>query len=273
MKNFKRIILILIFISIPILTFNFFYFNMNNNTNQHDITLLERNIITYSTEYSTISLNQITPFKWEKVYFFPPYTSKSEIFKTIGFRCGGIFETHNEGMMQIIFTNKNKVVCNISGYNSKFYINSSKHLLSKDDPQFIVTKTGEKKHKLALNWYNSDLLPKNIQKDTLVANNKIGTWKYENKTIYKERLIEELNEFVLSKDGIVVGYTLYREVDRNTQNFISQKLNSYVGYINGDLIKYITEKGNEKHEIVFDGSIFSERLKSSNNRFYFKKSY
>ena len=143
MKYFKKIAILLVLITIVILTFNFFYFNMNNTSNEHDTAIFEANIIKLSKNHSIISLNEITPFEWEKVYFFPPYTPKSEIFKSIGFRCGGIFETYNEGMMQIVFTNKNKVVCNISGYNSKFYIHSSKNLLSKDNPKFIVTKSGE----------------------------------------------------------------------------------------------------------------------------------
>lgn len=57
-------------------------------------------------------------------------------------------------MMQIVFTNKNKVVCNISVYNSKFYIHSSKNLLSKDNPKFIVTKSGENNSIISLTLDN-----------------------------------------------------------------------------------------------------------------------
>ena len=65
-----------------------------------------------------ITLNEITPFEWDIVYSFAPYTPKQEIENIIGFKSNYIKETLSEGMLQLIFVKENKMVCNIWGYNS-----------------------------------------------------------------------------------------------------------------------------------------------------------
>ena len=66
----------------------------------------------------TITLQEITPFAWDVVYSFTPYTPKREIERVIGFKSNSITETVSEGMVQLIFVRGNKVVCNIQGYSS-----------------------------------------------------------------------------------------------------------------------------------------------------------
>lgn len=74
-----------------------------------------------------ILLNDITPFKWDKVYSFIPYYPKEEIYKIIGFKSNIIKETVDETMMQIIFVKNKEIVCYLYGYpNNNFAINFKK---------------------------------------------------------------------------------------------------------------------------------------------------
>lgn len=66
----------------------------------------------------TVTLNEIVPFDWDKVYTFPPYTSKTEIEEKIGFRSRAIEETVSEGMVQLIFVDGDKVTASVCGYAS-----------------------------------------------------------------------------------------------------------------------------------------------------------
>lgn len=61
-------------------------------------------------------LSQFTPFEWDTLYSFDPYTSKDEIYKTIGYKWDRIRETVSEEMNQIVFMKDRKVVCYIYGY-------------------------------------------------------------------------------------------------------------------------------------------------------------
>ncbi|WP_099189673.1 hypothetical protein [Tepidibacter mesophilus] len=264
-KYLKKAFIILAILFICMIT-KFVYFNLNNNIDSNNIISLQKNITEKCTEYTTISLNDITSFEWEKVYFFAPYSSKKDIFKTIGFRCGGITETTNEGMMQIIFVNKNKMVCNIFGYQDTFAINSSqKVLLSSEKPRFIVTKIGKENDKIRLDWYDSNLVQKSMSNKNIVSQNKVGVWKSESKIRDKNNIIEKSNEFIVSKEGIVVGFMIYNEFEKSTGNFINQYYNSYVGYLNDNDIKCKTEKDNQNFELKFDRNKFDGNISLSGN--------
>lgn len=75
-------------------------------------------------EGDRISLWELTPFSWNWVYTFAPYTTKDEMEQVIG--CSGkeLKETVNEGMVQLVFVDydkdsgENRVVCDICGYGS-----------------------------------------------------------------------------------------------------------------------------------------------------------
>ncbi|MCH1625388.1 hypothetical protein [Fredinandcohnia quinoae] len=57
-----------------------------------------------------------TPFKWDTLYSFSPYTSKDIIYNTVGYKWDKIDETVSEGMTQIVFVNDGKVVCYLYGH-------------------------------------------------------------------------------------------------------------------------------------------------------------
>lgn len=61
-------------------------------------------------------LSQWTPFEWDTLYSFAPYTSKDKIYEVIGYKWDNITETVNEGMSQIVFVKDNKVICYLYGY-------------------------------------------------------------------------------------------------------------------------------------------------------------
>jgi hypothetical protein len=61
-------------------------------------------------------LSQWTPFEWDTLYSFAPYTAKDSIYEVVGYRWDSISETVNEGMNQIVFVNDGKVVCYLYGY-------------------------------------------------------------------------------------------------------------------------------------------------------------
>ncbi len=61
-------------------------------------------------------LSQWTSFDWDTIYSFRPYTTKEGIYITVGYNWDDINETVNEGMNQIVFMNKGKVVCYLYGY-------------------------------------------------------------------------------------------------------------------------------------------------------------
>ncbi len=78
--------------------------------------LLREKVLSIEHSDKTVNLLDITPFEWEVVYSFQPYTPKDEIYKTVGYKWDTISETVSEGMNQIVFLNDGKVVCYLYGY-------------------------------------------------------------------------------------------------------------------------------------------------------------
>ncbi len=78
--------------------------------------LLKEEIVSIPQSVETLNLKEVTPFEWDKVYSFSPYTPKDTIYETVGYKWDRIQETVNEGMNQIVFMKDGKVVCYIYGY-------------------------------------------------------------------------------------------------------------------------------------------------------------
>ncbi|SHJ89674.1 hypothetical protein SAMN05444401_0046 [Clostridium amylolyticum] len=74
-------------------------------------------------------LSQWTPFEWDTLYSFTPYTTKDKIYEVIGYKWDNISETVNESMNQIVFVKDGKVVCYLYGYpeNIKLGFNFGKY--------------------------------------------------------------------------------------------------------------------------------------------------
>lgn len=65
--------------------------------------LLEDKILTMEIPEEPVNLTDFTPFEWDKVYSFHPYSSKDDIYEVVGYKWDRIRETVNEGMNQIVF--------------------------------------------------------------------------------------------------------------------------------------------------------------------------
>jgi hypothetical protein len=78
--------------------------------------LLKEEVLSVNQSVETINLNDITPFEWDTVYSFDPYTSVDTIYETVGYEWDTIHETVNEGMNQLVFMKDEKVVCYLYGY-------------------------------------------------------------------------------------------------------------------------------------------------------------
>ena len=60
-----------------------------------------------------VTLNEIVPFKWDKVYTFGPYTTKSFIEDEIGIKSNSIHDSDSDIDVYVIFVNKNKVTASV----------------------------------------------------------------------------------------------------------------------------------------------------------------
>lgn len=111
-------------------------------------TLVEKS---ENKELTVDDFKEITPFEWDYMYSFTPYTPKEDIENTIGFKWSKISESVNEGTNQVIFTKGNKVVCYFNGYpdNDKVYFdfrsstNGNIKLSSKENIKFYIYDVDE----------------------------------------------------------------------------------------------------------------------------------
>ncbi|MDR6121315.1 hypothetical protein QFZ87_000912 [Bacillus sp. SLBN-46] len=113
--------------------------------------LLKAEVLSLGASVDTVNLREVTPFKWDVAYSFPPYTSKEDIYKTVGYKWDRISETVNEGMNQIVFMEEGKVVCYLYGYpenngyglsfTSDRYKDAGSVLRVKDDLTFQVERS------------------------------------------------------------------------------------------------------------------------------------
>lgn len=78
--------------------------------------LLNHEVMNIGNSVESVNLSDITPFEWDLVYSFDPYTSKDTIYRTVGYKWDSISETVNGGMNQLVFMKDKKVVCYLYGY-------------------------------------------------------------------------------------------------------------------------------------------------------------
>ncbi len=74
--------------------------------------------VTGLEEGQTVTLEQLVPFEWDKVYTFEPYTSRQEIADVIGFDSGSIETTVDEGQLQLLFVKGDKITASVCAYPS-----------------------------------------------------------------------------------------------------------------------------------------------------------
>lgn len=86
-----------------------------------------------SLPQSTATLEEAVPFQWTAVYTFSPYTPLEVIREVTGSDSPALKESVSEGMTQLVFVNKDRVVSSVCaypeniGYAVSFYGVASKH--------------------------------------------------------------------------------------------------------------------------------------------------
>lgn len=78
--------------------------------------LLKKEVLSIEESVDTINLLDVTPFEWDVIYSFDPYTSKDTVYEEVGYKWDNIADTVSDSMNQIVFLNDGKVVCYIYGY-------------------------------------------------------------------------------------------------------------------------------------------------------------
>lgn len=105
-----------------------------------------------SIDSEQVTINDIVPFEWDKVYTFQPYTSKQTMEDIIGVSSRHITETVSEGMVQLIFVKDESVVCTVNGnaynlgYNISFLQSDEDYaeITYEEDAKFLVEQNEEK---------------------------------------------------------------------------------------------------------------------------------
>lgn len=113
-------------------------------------TLVEKS---ENKELTVDDFKEITPFEWDYMYRFTPYTPKEDIENTIGFKWSKLKESVSEGTNQVIFTKGDKVVCYFNVYpeSDKVYFdfrsstNGNIKLSSKENIKFYIYDVDEYK--------------------------------------------------------------------------------------------------------------------------------
>lgn len=125
--NFKKIVKFTPFILIIMVLIKI----LSQDIWEKNESLLKEEVLAIQENVKTINLLDITPFEWDLIYSFSPYTSKEEIYKTVGYKWAGVKTTVSEGMGQIIFMKDSKVVCYLYGYPANngygFWFESEEH--------------------------------------------------------------------------------------------------------------------------------------------------
>ncbi len=103
------VVIVMLSVVVSINLLNKDLWEMNEELLREQITSIEQSV-------ETINLLDVTPFEWDVVYSFDPYTSKEKVYKTVGYKWDNISETVSEGMNQIVFMKEEKVVCYLYGY-------------------------------------------------------------------------------------------------------------------------------------------------------------
>lgn len=144
--KYKKTIVLVGIIVILIILFKKDLWEKNEDLLQEEVKSIQQSV-------ETINLKEVTPFEWDKVYSFSPYTPKETIYETVGYKWDRIQETVNEGMNQIVFVKDGEVVCYVYGYpsNAGYGISVSGETLSEyatvlhveDDQTFKIERDEE----------------------------------------------------------------------------------------------------------------------------------
>lgn len=93
-----------------------------------------------------VTMKELAEFGWEKGYCFPPYTSKEEMEKKLGFSSGKLEDNMiNDNVQYIVFTKGKRVVCSFfSNREKKLEFDLPAEFTPKSTVYIIEEKAGKK---------------------------------------------------------------------------------------------------------------------------------
>jgi len=181
-----------------------------------NVLAFNKSVVEKCTDYKIVSLKELTPFKWDKVYIFKPYATRSQILETVGIDWPGVKDSVSDNMKQIVFTNNGKVICHVFDSISDYQILSDVTELDyKNDPRFVVIDPGYRyiagdkssgRMSVFLERYNDTLtsIP-----DAKPSKDLVGEWRSEIEIKDKTTITTKRITFVLTREGIIVGSAGY----------------------------------------------------------------
>jgi hypothetical protein len=151
MKEKRLHFIVIIIVAISLLSISVLLSPFEGDLWDLNSKLLNEKVLSIGETVETVNLSHITPFEWDVVYSFGPYTPKDMVYDAIGYKWDDIRETVSEGMDQIVFLKDGKVVCYLYGYpanngysmviSGKNYRNVATVLNIKDNLSFQVTRS------------------------------------------------------------------------------------------------------------------------------------
>ncbi len=107
-KTLRRVLIAVVFLillSFPVIGNPQIY--LHNRSLNHALNAVTQDSIT---------LEEVVPFAWDKLYTFDPYVSREEKEAILGLHSRAVDETASEGMVDLIFLHDGKIVCSICGF-------------------------------------------------------------------------------------------------------------------------------------------------------------
>ena len=167
---------------------------------------LKKSIFSSCNRYCVVELKEITPFKWDTVYFFDGYASKEYIYETVGYKWAPIRTGNDELAGHIVFLLENNVVCHISKVISNISMAASGKLSIQDNPKFIVYNIYNGKPNLA--HFNDQFISQFVQ--TTIDFDMVGRWDdfeiSDSNTTVK-------TSFTLTESGVLYGRVYFNTKD------------------------------------------------------------
>lgn len=117
----------------------YWFFNSEKYMIYRNAAKLQRNILNTCNEYRIVELTEITPFDWDKVFFFSGYTPEEYIYEKVGYKWSNIARGYDETAGHIVFLLDGKVVCHVVKPNKYYSMVATEDFFAHDNPQFIVS--------------------------------------------------------------------------------------------------------------------------------------
>ncbi|MCR8743760.1 metallophosphoesterase [Romboutsia lituseburensis] len=110
-----------------------------------------------------INLGKIISFKWDKAYYFKTPMSKEKIYEKVGYKYKSLPDVVDESMVQIVFMEGEKVVCNIAFDKKLFKCNLKFDQSDYEGNTVTIYPNKNDKFKVKINKEDSSIYLTHIQ--------------------------------------------------------------------------------------------------------------